>query len=144
MISMRDARSSIGARQHAVYVIGVFHLARTAPTAYIWPVRIVRTRRYLKDLKRLRLGDKEAAAIQTAIAQNPTAGDVIQGLGGARKMRFALGSKGKRGGGRVIYFVLLDDDTAVLLTAYAKSEQSDLTPEARNVVLSLIKEITDG
>ena len=38
--------------------------------------------------------------------KNPEAGDVIQGAGGLRKMRFADSrrGKGKRGGLRVIYY----------------------------------------
>jgi hypothetical protein len=107
-------------------------------------MRFLRTSRYLRDLKRLRLSDRDASAIQLAIARNPVAGDVIPGLGGARKLRFAIAARGKRSGGRAIYFLLLDEETAVLLTAYAKNEQADLTSEARRTVLALIKEITDG
>jgi hypothetical protein len=36
------------------------------------------------------------------IAANPRAGDVIEGTGGARKVRWGYESKGKRGGIRVI------------------------------------------
>ena len=45
----------------------------------------------------------------TWIAQNPLAGDVIPGADGARKVRWAAQSKGKRGGVRVIYFNLSSD-----------------------------------
>jgi hypothetical protein len=39
------------------------------------------------------------------LARDPRAGDVSPGLGGIRKMRFASGGQGKRGGVRVIWFV---------------------------------------
>ena len=53
---------------------------------------------YLDDLT---FGD-----LQNALMSNPEAGDVIEGTGGLRKMRFAdrRRGKGKRGGLRVIYY----------------------------------------
>jgi hypothetical protein len=71
-------------------------------------------------------------------------GAVVPGLGGVRKVRFAIGSKGKRGGGRAIYFLLLREDTAVMLFAYAKNEREDLTAEQRKAALSILKEMNDG
>jgi hypothetical protein len=59
--------------------------------------------------------------IERAIANNPFAGDVIPGLRGIRKLRFAIGSRGKRGGGRAVYFLMLAEDTAIMLFAYAKN-----------------------
>jgi mRNA-degrading endonuclease RelE of RelBE toxin-antitoxin system len=50
------------------------------------------------------LSDEEYVSLQTYLAENPTAGDVIQGTGGLRKLRWAAMGKGKRGGVRVIYF----------------------------------------
>lgn len=107
-------------------------------------MRIVRTKRYLKDLKRLGAAAADIAALERAIAFNPEAGDVIPGLGGIRKMRFAIGTRGKRGGGRVIYFVVLSDDVAVMLFAYAKNEREDLTGEQRKAALAIMEEFKDG
>lgn len=107
-------------------------------------MKIVRTKRYLKDLKRLRATEAEAAAIDNAIAANPEAGDVIEGLRGVRKMRFALRKKGKSGGGRAIYFLMVADEIALMITAYAKNEQSDLTPAQRKAILALLEELENG
>jgi hypothetical protein len=107
-------------------------------------VQIVRTSRYLKDMKRLGASASEMARLEAEIAANPQAGDVIPGLSGLRKIRFALGGKGKRGGGRAIYFLMVSDDLAVLVFAYSKSVQEDLTPEQRKAALALIKEMNDG
>lgn len=90
-------------------------------------MKIVRTSRYLRDLKRLRASAEDVARLEQSIASDPTAGDVIPGLGGIRKLRFGLGNRGKRGGGRAIYFLVLADDVAVMIFAYAKNEQEDLT-----------------
>jgi hypothetical protein len=103
-------------------------------------MRIVRTTRYIRDLKRLRASDAEIAALEQAIALDPTAGAVIRGLGGLRKVRFGFGNRGKRGGGRAIYYLLLADDTAVMLHVYAKNEKDDLTALDRRVLLEIVKE----
>jgi len=42
----------------------------------------------------------DIAALEQAVADDPQSGDLIPGLGGIRKLRFALGNKGERGGGR--------------------------------------------
>ncbi|MDQ6436047.1 type II toxin-antitoxin system RelE/ParE family toxin [Mesorhizobium sp. LHD-90] len=107
-------------------------------------MEIVRTRRYLKDIKRLALTDLEIRTLEQEIAANPQAGAVVSGLGGIRKIRFGFGGRGKRGGGRAIYFLMLADDRAFMLFAYAKNEQEDLTQEQRRVALALIEEITNG
>lgn len=107
-------------------------------------MKIVRTKRYLKDLKRLGVSDADRAVLERSIAANPTVGDVIKGLDGIRKARFGFGGRGKRGGGRAIYFLMLADDTAVMLSAYAKNEKDDLSPEDRKALAALLKELRDG
>ena len=107
-------------------------------------MQIVRTNRYLKDLKRLRASAEDVTALEQTIANDPTGGDVIPGLDGIRKIRFVLGKKGKRGGGRAIYFLMVADDVAVMLFAYAKNEQEDLSKEQRKAALAMLKEMRDG
>ena len=107
-------------------------------------MRIVRTKRYVRDLKRLGVTEAEVSALEQSIAFDPTAGAVIPGLGGVRKIRFGLSGRGKRGGGRAIYFLMMKDDTAVMLFAFAKNEQEDLTSDQRKAALALIKEFEDG
>ena len=43
------------------------------------------------------------------IAANPLAGDVIPGSGGCRKVRWTRAGMGKRGGARVIYFLISNE-----------------------------------
>jgi hypothetical protein len=83
-------------------------------------------------------------ALELAIAADLTVGDVVPGLGGIRKVRFGIGNKGKRGGGRAIYFLMVADDMAIRLFACAKNEQEDLTKEQRKAALGIMKEFTDG
>jgi len=107
-------------------------------------VQIVRTGLYLRQMKRLGASSTDMGRLEAEIAVNPQAGDVIPGLMGLRKIRFALGNKGKRGGGRAVYFLMVSEDVAVMIFAYAKSAQEDLTMEQRKAALALLKEMTDG
>ena len=62
------------------------------------------------------------------IAANPTAGDVIPGADGARKVRWTVQGKGKRGGARVVYFNLSDDELVLLVAVYAKADKANILP----------------
>jgi hypothetical protein len=107
-------------------------------------MQIVRTGLYLRQMKRLGASSTDMGRLEAEIALNPQAGHVIPGLMGLRKIRFALGNKGKRGGGRAVYFLMVSEDVAVMIFAYAKSAQEDLTTEQRKAALALLKEMTDG
>lgn len=73
------------------------------------------------------------------MAANPTAGDLIQGTGGVRKLRWGLEGRGKRGGARVIYFYQMADMPRFALTIFAKNERADLTQQDRNDLRRLTK-----
>jgi hypothetical protein len=107
-------------------------------------MNIVRTRRYLRDLERMGVSADEQATLERSIVDNPQAGSVIPGLDGLRKIRFGIRGKGKRGGGRAIYYLMLTDETALMITAYAKNEREDLSSEQKKVILSLLKELKNG
>jgi hypothetical protein len=77
------------------------------------------------------------------ISHNPEAGDVIQGTGGIRKVRWAVGSKGKSGGVRVIYYFHSLDIPLFLLDVYAKSSQADLSAAEKKLLRKLAQEIVD-
>ena len=47
------------------------------------------------------LSDEGYSAFQWYLALNPKAGDLIQGTGGLRKVRWSAAGSGKRGGVRV-------------------------------------------
>ncbi|HJZ95384.1 MAG TPA: type II toxin-antitoxin system RelE/ParE family toxin [Candidatus Solibacter sp.] len=74
----------------------------------------------------------------TWIAANPEAGDVIEGTGGARKVRFAGKGKGKSGGYRVITFFSGVELPVFLLNIFAKNEKIDLSAKERRVLKSLL------
>jgi hypothetical protein len=86
----------------------------------------VETQEFLSATKKL-MDDAERAELVLYLAYNPTAGDVIPGSGGVRKLRWGLEGRGKRGGARVIYFFHDTEMPLLLLKAYAKNEQEDLS-----------------
>ena len=61
------------------------------------------------------------------IAVNPTAGAVIPGADGARKVRWARSGAGKSGGARVIFFNLTEQEVVMLLTVYAKANRANMS-----------------
>ena len=68
----------------------------------------------------------EREAFIDFIAENPEAGDVIPGADGARKVRWQRRGTGKRGGTRVIYFHLVEDELVLLVMVYAKAERTNV------------------
>ena len=77
------------------------------------------------------------------LGNNPEKGGVIAGTGGLRKLRWALAGRGKRGGGRVIYYYHRPEWRVLLLTAYAKNEKEDLPEREKKLLAALIKEIVE-
>ena len=83
----------------------------------------------------------ERAELIDTLAREPLAGDVVPGLGGVRKLRFAPKGRGKSGAFRVIYYVLTDDLPILALLLYGKNEQGDLSSAQRKVVVALAAEM---
>jgi len=74
------------------------------------------------------MGDDGIFALQMFLCQQPDSGDIIPGSGGCRKLRWAAKGHGKRGGARVIYYWMGNDDRILLLEIYAKNESENLSP----------------
>jgi hypothetical protein len=87
------------------------------------------------------LDDDSFTQLQKLLMTNPEAGDLIEGTGGLRKVRFGdpRRSKGKRGGLRVIYYFWIGGPEFWLFTLYNKDEMSDLTPKQRAVLKERVK-----
>jgi len=93
-------------------------------------VSVIEANPYLATAARL-MSEEERAAVVDLIAADPEAGVVIRGTGGLRKRRIPLLGRGKRGGGRVIYWYHSQGYPAVLLIVFAKNQADDLTAEQR-------------
>lgn len=90
-------------------------------------MEFIKTQPYIKALKKLKISKNEENQLYEALRKIPKKGDVVSGGGGIRKIRVALGNRGKSAGARVIYFYLEIKGRIYLLTAYAKNEQANLT-----------------
>lgn len=94
--------------------------------------------------KRLRIDDEALRQIEWALLQQPQIGPVMSGTDGVRKFRFARKGEGKSGGYRICY-AILHDTVILLVIAFAKNEQANLTSaqkqQLREVVARLRKAI---
>lgn len=86
------------------------------------------------------LSDDEYAALQWALASNPTAGDLVRGSGGVRKVRWRASGRGKSGGVRIIYYARTHMGEIWMLTIYAKNVAESIPVN----VLRHIREEIDG
>ena len=105
---------------------------------------VVETPPYLDAAKEAGLSETELEAITSMLARDPTAGDVIQGTGGCRKIRVAGRGKGKSGGYRVITFFSGPELPVFLITVFGKGERSDLTQGERNALAGMTKHIAEN
>lgn len=72
------------------------------------------------------LDDAQFAALQAYLMRQPTAGDVVPGTGGVRKLRWSRAGMGKRGGLRIIYYAQDRKGRIWLITLYAKSARENI------------------
>jgi hypothetical protein len=105
-------------------------------------VSVVEMEPFLAAIRKM-MDDDERSALIDYLAANPTAGDIIQGTGGVRKLRWALEGRGKRGGARVIYYFHNEDIPIFALTAYAKNQRDDLSDAEKNNYKRLIKTLLE-
>jgi len=91
--------------------------------------------------KRLKdyMDDREYSDFQSYLMQDPTAGDLIPGTGGLRKIRWGAKNKGKRGGMRIIYYWQTAKAHIYLLTLYAKNETQDLSADDKKALKQLVE-----
>jgi RelE toxin of RelE / RelB toxin-antitoxin system len=102
-------------------------------------VELIETSTFTKQITAL-LRDEEYGEFQSRLAANPQLGAVIKGGGGIRKVRVAVGSRGKSGGARVIYYWAVRRDVILLLYAYPKNVTADLTPKQIAQLGKVVKE----
>ncbi len=88
---------------------------------------VIETQAFQKQAEKI-WNEEERMVFIDWIARHPEAGDVIPGADGARKVRWSVAGRGKRGGVRVIYFNLTEQGTLVLVMLYAKADQSNILP----------------
>ena len=102
-------------------------------------MELIETSTFTRQVTAL-LSDEEYGDFQSRLVANPGLGAIIKGGGGIRKIRVAVGSRGKRGGARVIYYWAIRKDLILLLYAYPKNVSADLTPRQVAQLAKVVKE----
>lgn len=98
-----DCRSSLPCRAHSQANISV-DSATAEP--YNMPLfEYLETPSFTRMLVEY-LDDEEYVQLQRTLNDRPAAGVVVPGSGGVRKLRWGLSGRGKRGGLRVLYYVV--------------------------------------
>jgi hypothetical protein len=97
---------------------------------------LIETPVFTAQVKEL-LPDEDYRRLQWHLARYPYSGDVIQGTGGLRKIRWTAGGKGKSGGVRVIYFHVVSLSQIRLLLIYRKGLKDDLSPAEKKVLRAI-------
>ena len=102
-------------------------------------MEIIETLVFTKEIVKI-LSDGEYQELQGALIENPLLGHLIQGGAGLRKLRWSIAGSGKRGGLRIIYYYLTQDDEIYLMLAYKKSKQEDLTKDQLKSLINYLEE----
>ncbi len=86
----------------------------------------------------LGLADKEQRELELFLLDHPDAGDVIEHTGGLRKVRWALPSKGKSGGIRVLYADFKTYGLMLMVMAYPKGKKDNITDEEKATIKAML------
>ena len=99
------------------------------------------TKPFLASWTAMGLSTESLKDLEQILLEDPKLGDVIQGTGGARKMRIQLEGRGKSGGGRVIYLDVFEKEKLYLLFAYPKSVQDNLSSDQKRAIKAIVDAI---
>ncbi len=102
-------------------------------------IEFVETSIFTKQIKALATDD-ELKELQAELIAQPEKGDIIKSTGGLRKVRMAVGNKGKSGSVRILY-VLAHADKVFLVLAYPKSVKDNLTNEEKAKLKHLVQKL---
>ena len=100
-------------------------------------ITIAEVPEYIRQAEKL-LSATERHDIVSYLAAHPKSGDLIEGTGGIRKLRWGRGGRGKSGGVRVIFYYHSDRMPLYLLTLFAKNEQDNLSKAERNELAKFV------
>jgi hypothetical protein len=103
-------------------------------------VTVVETRFFRRKAQKL-LPDTQLLELIVYLSTNPESGVRIRGTGGIRKLRWAIGGRGKSGGVRVIYYFSNRASPLWLLDIFGKNEKANLTAAEKNALRDLVNEL---
>ncbi len=92
---------------------------------------------YIRRAEKL-LSGTEQQDLLSYLSAHPKSGDLVEGTGGIRKLRWGRGGRGKSGGVRVIYYYHSELMPLYLLALFAKNEQDNLSKAERNELAKVV------
>jgi len=104
----------------------------------------IHTDEFDKVWKEAGLTEDDRITLEILLSKNPTAGKVIKGTGGLRKLRWVLPNRGKRGGARVLYVDFMAYERIYFIDIYGKGEKEDISEEEKKIFRKMIKIIDDN
>lgn len=105
-----------------------------------FPVHLELTIPFRREAKKL-FSKEELERLVEHVAQFRELGTVIPDTGGLRKLRWAMGTRGKSHGARVIYYFGGDHMPLYLLSVYTKAQRENLSPAARKAAKKFVMEL---
>ena len=89
------------------------------------------------------LDDEDYRRMQEHLLIYPTAGNVMVGTAGCRKLRWRVSGRkgGKSGGMRVIYYFRNAADQIIFLLAYDHRSVDDLTPAQKKQLAGIVRQL---
>lgn len=87
------------------------------------------------------LSDEDVHRVEVALLENPEAGAVLAGTGGVRKLRAAIGERGKRGSARVAYLYVRIRERVYFLMVLEKNVQGNFSAEQKKALRQLAEQL---
>lgn len=89
------------------------------------------------------MSESDIEDLTNYLAAEPDSGDVIEGTGGCRKLRFSIrgNNKGKSGGVRTVTLFTGSKLPVFLLTVFGKGQKVNLSKAERNALKKLSEDI---
>ena len=104
---------------------------------------VIETSTFLSDAAAAGISEEQRFEIVSLIAENPAAGVLMPGTGGARKLRVAGRGKGKSGGYRVVTYFAAPDVPVFMLAVINKGERGNLSKAEQNALRKELSAIAD-
>lgn len=89
----------------------------------------------------LNFTDTDLQLFENYLLENPNSGNLIQGTGGLRKIRWALPNRGKSGSVRILYIDFISYEKIYIVDIFTKDQKENLSMSEKNIIKKVVKAI---